>query len=109
MKEQLKGRSFTEEEEFLSVFSELMNEIPLDMIMRVFADWDRGLRLWLLIEGEYVEQSFNMLWFLTGLDKHARRVRVSNAHPMRDPSRLLVNPRLDAAASSIECSGEVFD
>jgi hypothetical protein len=30
MKEQLKGRSFAEEEELLSVLSELMSPIPLD-------------------------------------------------------------------------------
>jgi hypothetical protein len=55
MKEQLKGRSLTEEEELLSVLSELMSEIPPDMIFRVFAHWDRGSRRCLLMEGEYVE------------------------------------------------------
>jgi hypothetical protein len=43
-KEQLKGRSFAEEEELLSVLSELMSEIPPGMIVRVFAD--RNRRLW---------------------------------------------------------------
>jgi hypothetical protein len=38
MKEQLKGRSFTEEEGLSSVLSELMTEILTDMILRVFAD-----------------------------------------------------------------------
>jgi hypothetical protein len=64
------------EEEPLSVPSELMSEILSDMILRVFADWNRRLRLCLLMEGEYVEQSASMLWFLTALDKRARRVRV---------------------------------
>jgi hypothetical protein len=52
MKEQLKGGSFAEEEELLSVLSELMSAIPPDMILRVFADWDRRLRRCLLMEGE---------------------------------------------------------
>jgi hypothetical protein len=34
MKEQLKGRSFTEEEGLSLVISELMSEIPPDMILR---------------------------------------------------------------------------
>jgi hypothetical protein len=34
-KEQSKRRAFAEEEEFLSVLSELMSEIPPDMILRV--------------------------------------------------------------------------
>jgi hypothetical protein len=40
MKEQLKERSFAEEEELLPVFSELMSEIPLGMILPMFADWN---------------------------------------------------------------------
>jgi hypothetical protein len=55
IKEQLKGRSFAEENELLSVFSELMSEIPPDMIFWVFADWHRRRRSCLLMEGEYVE------------------------------------------------------
>jgi hypothetical protein len=55
MKEQLKGRSFAGEEGLLSVLAELMSEIPPDMILRVFADWDRWLWSCLLMEGEYVE------------------------------------------------------
>jgi hypothetical protein len=55
MKEQLKERSFAEEEELLSVLSELMSEIPLGIILPVFAGWDRKLRHCLLMEGEYVE------------------------------------------------------
>jgi hypothetical protein len=55
MKEQLKGRSFAEEEELSSVLSELISEIPLDMIVLVFADWNRRLRLCRLMDGEYVE------------------------------------------------------
>jgi histone-lysine N-methyltransferase SETMAR len=55
LKEQLKGRSFSEEEELLSALSELMSEIPPDMILRVFEDWDRRLRLCLQRKGEYVE------------------------------------------------------
>jgi hypothetical protein len=38
MKEQLKRRSFAEKEELLSVLSELISVIPLDLILRVFAD-----------------------------------------------------------------------
>jgi hypothetical protein len=38
MKEQLKRRSFVEEEELLSVLSELMSQIAPDMILRVFDD-----------------------------------------------------------------------
>jgi hypothetical protein len=38
MKEQLNRRNFGEKEEFLSVLSELMSEIQLDMIIRVSAD-----------------------------------------------------------------------
>jgi hypothetical protein len=55
IKEQFKGRIFAEEEELLSVRSALMSEIPPDMTLQVFADWDRRLRRWLLMEGEYVE------------------------------------------------------
>jgi hypothetical protein len=40
IKEELKGRSFAEEEYLLSVLSELMSDIPPDMIMRVFTDWN---------------------------------------------------------------------
>jgi histone-lysine N-methyltransferase SETMAR len=79
MKEQLKGRSFAEEEELSLVLSQCMSEIPPDMILRVFADWDRRLRRCLLMEGEYVEYRFNLNWFLTDLNKRARRVRVLNA------------------------------
>jgi hypothetical protein len=52
MKEQLKGRSFAEEEELLFVLSDVMSEIPLDMILPVFADWDRQLRRCLLMLGK---------------------------------------------------------
>jgi hypothetical protein len=38
MKEQLKGRSFAEEEELLSVLSEPMSDIPRAMMLQVFAD-----------------------------------------------------------------------
>jgi hypothetical protein len=38
MKEKLNERHFAEEEEILSVLSELMSEIPPDVILRVFAD-----------------------------------------------------------------------
>jgi hypothetical protein len=41
MKEQLKGGIVAEEQELLSVRSQLMSETPPDMILRVFADWDR--------------------------------------------------------------------
>jgi hypothetical protein len=37
------------------VLSELISKIPPDMIVRVFADWNRRLWLCLLMEGEYVE------------------------------------------------------
>jgi hypothetical protein len=55
MKEQLKGTSFAEDEEFLSVLSELMSDGPLDRILRVFADWNRRLPRCCLMAGEYVE------------------------------------------------------
>jgi hypothetical protein len=80
MKEQLKRMSSAEEEEFLSVLYEFMNEIPPDVVLQVFSNWNRRLRLCLLMEGGCVEQHFNLLWFSTGLDKRARRVRVLNAH-----------------------------
>jgi hypothetical protein len=83
IKEQLKGRGFAEEEEFLWLPSELMSEIPPDMILRVFADWHRRLWLCVLMEWQYGEQSFNLLWLLTGLDKRTLRVRVLDAHPGR--------------------------
>jgi hypothetical protein len=44
MKEQLKERSFAQEEELSSVLSELMSEIPPGMIVWVFAG--RNRRLW---------------------------------------------------------------
>jgi hypothetical protein len=50
MKKQLKGMSFVEEEELLSVLSEFMSEIPPDMILRVFTDWNQNLRLCLQME-----------------------------------------------------------
>jgi hypothetical protein len=53
MKEHLKEKSFAEEEELLSVLSELVSEIPPDMIVRVSADWDR--QRCLLMEGQYIE------------------------------------------------------
>jgi hypothetical protein len=84
MKEQLKGRSFAEEEELLSVLSAFMSEIPCDMVLRVFADWNRRLRLCLLMKGEDVEYSFNLLWFSTGVDKGPRRVGVLNPHLASD-------------------------
>jgi hypothetical protein len=52
MKKQLIGSIFAEGKELLSVISDPMNEIPPDMILRVFADWDRRLRCCLLMEGE---------------------------------------------------------
>jgi hypothetical protein len=79
MKEQLKERNFAEEEELLSVLSEPISEIPSDLILRGFADWDRRLRVCPLMEGEYVEEGFDVNWFLIGLDKRARRVPVLNA------------------------------
>jgi hypothetical protein len=66
----LRGRSFAEEGEILSVLSELTSEIPPDMIL-----W-----LCLLMEGEYVKQSLNLLRLSNGLDKRAGRVRVLNDH-----------------------------
>jgi hypothetical protein len=83
MKEQLKGRSFAEEEELASALSELMSKSPPDMILRVFADWNRRLWLCLLMKREYVWQAFNLLCFLTGLDKLPRSFRALNAHPGR--------------------------
>jgi hypothetical protein len=39
MKKQLERKSFAEQEELLSLPAGLMNEIPLDMILRVLVDW----------------------------------------------------------------------
>jgi hypothetical protein len=91
MKEYLKGMSFAEEEKLLSAPSKLVREIPPGMILRVYTDWHRRPRRSLLIKGEYAEQSFNLNWFLTGLDKRARTVWVLNAHPVRGNEHL-VNP-----------------
>jgi hypothetical protein len=55
MKEQLKGRSSAADEGLLSVVSELMRENLPDIILRVFADWDRRPRFCRLLTGEYVE------------------------------------------------------
>jgi hypothetical protein len=52
MKEQLNKRGFAEDEELLSVLSDLMNEITSGMISRVLAEWDQRLWLCLLMEGE---------------------------------------------------------
>jgi hypothetical protein len=69
-------------EELFSVFSELMSEIPPDVILRVFAGWNPRPWLCLLMKGEDSEEGFSLMWFLTGLDKRARGVQVSNAHPI---------------------------
>jgi hypothetical protein len=53
VKEQLKERSFAEEEKRILVLSELMSEIPPDMILRVFTHWNRRLRQRPRMEGEY--------------------------------------------------------
>lgn len=63
MKERLKDRNFAEEEELLSGLSKLMSEIPLDMILRVFAGWNRRLRLCLLMELENVEKDLTRCGF----------------------------------------------
>jgi hypothetical protein len=55
LRERLKERSFAEEEDLLSVLSELMSKFPSDMILRVFADWDRPLRHCLLTKEGYIE------------------------------------------------------
>jgi hypothetical protein len=55
MKEQLKLRSPAEEEELSLMLSELVSETLPDMILRLFADWNRRPRLCLLMEGGYVE------------------------------------------------------
>jgi hypothetical protein len=55
IREQLKGWSFAEKEEPSSVLPEPMNEILPDPILRVFADWNRRLRLSRLMKGEYVQ------------------------------------------------------
>jgi hypothetical protein len=54
MKEQLKRRSFAEEEKLSSVLSALMSEIRPDVILRALADCDRRLQRCLLMKGEYV-------------------------------------------------------
>jgi hypothetical protein len=55
MNKQLKGRSFAEDGELLSMLSEQISEIPPDMILQVFTDWDRRIRRCLLMEKGYVE------------------------------------------------------
>jgi hypothetical protein len=55
MKEQVKGWSIAEEQELLSVLSEVMSEIPPDMILWVFGDWNQTLWFCLLMEGKHVE------------------------------------------------------
>jgi hypothetical protein len=40
MKGQLKRRSFAEEEELLSVLYKFINEIPPDVILQVFPNWN---------------------------------------------------------------------
>jgi histone-lysine N-methyltransferase SETMAR len=52
VKEQLKGKSLVEEGELLSVPSAFLSEIPPDLILRVFADWNRRRRLCLRMAGE---------------------------------------------------------
>jgi hypothetical protein len=56
MKEQLKGQSFAEEEELLSVPSELRSAAPYNMILR-----DRQRRRCFLMKGEYIESSLNLM------------------------------------------------
>jgi hypothetical protein len=55
MKEQLKERSFADDEELLSVLSEFMSGILSDMILRFFASSDRWLWRCLRMEVEHVE------------------------------------------------------
>jgi hypothetical protein len=59
-----------------------MSDIPPDMILRLFANWDQWLRRRLLMKEEDVEYSFNLELLLIGLNKRARRVRILNAHPV---------------------------
>jgi hypothetical protein len=54
MKKQLKGRGSAEDGGLFSVLSELMSDIPPDMVLRVLGHWNRRLRLCLLMEEEYV-------------------------------------------------------
>jgi histone-lysine N-methyltransferase SETMAR len=76
MKDELRGTTFAEEKELLAVLSERMSEILPDTILRVFADWDRWLWRCLLMEGECVEESIDLSWFLADLDERAWRVRI---------------------------------
>jgi hypothetical protein len=62
MKEQLKRSRFAEEEELSSVLSELMGEIQHRTILRVFADWNRRLRLCILMEGVKLERAVVFDW-----------------------------------------------
>jgi hypothetical protein len=55
VKGQLKEKSFVEEEELILVLSELLGEIPPDMILRVFADWNRRLRHRPRMERKYAD------------------------------------------------------
>jgi hypothetical protein len=52
-KEHLRGRNLEEEEELGSIPSELMSEIPSDMILRIFDHWRR--RRCFMMELEYIE------------------------------------------------------
>jgi hypothetical protein len=83
MKKQLKRRSLAESEELLPVLSHFISEIPSDMILQLFTDWDRRLWYCFLMKGEYIEENLNLMQFLTGLDKPASRVRPIDTHHVR--------------------------
>jgi hypothetical protein len=55
VKHQLQGHEFTEGTEFVSAISEILNQIPTDILAAVFDDWMRRLQRCIDISGEYVE------------------------------------------------------
>jgi hypothetical protein len=63
MKEQLKRKSFAENEEVLSVPSVPMCEIPPEMILQVFANRNRRLWLCLLKEGNMLSTALTSRGF----------------------------------------------
>jgi hypothetical protein len=88
-KEQLKGRSFAQEEELLSGLAGLMSEIPPDVILRVFADWNQSLRLCLLTEDEYAEPSSSFHGFESQLPKLTKMNPATGGNDGQPSGRIL--------------------
>jgi hypothetical protein len=55
VKHQLQRHEFTEGAELVSAISEILNQIPTDILVDVFDDWMRKLQRCIDISGEYVE------------------------------------------------------